>query len=749
MRAGIYARMTRNAWRRERFSAMSFIAFVTFSVAMISLTVQLFVNLSGAMEHLMVEAKTPDFLQMHTGEMDLDILENFAESHPEVRDYQLCGFLNFDNSMITLGKHSLVESTQDNGLSVQGKHFDYMVNSQNELPKVKRGQVYVPVCYQSMYDLKVGDSMEIGSETLEIAGFIRDSQMNSMMASSKRFLVSQEDYERLQPLGSEEYLIEFLLAEETDSNSFQTEYENAGLPMNGPTITRPLIKMMNTLSDGIMIFIILLVSMLVLLISLVCIRFMLLIQMEAEVSEVGMLKAIGISGGDIKKMFLRRYGWLIVMGTILGFALSFVMYRPLSKQMIRLYGVASGGAGGILFGVLGAGVPGCLILLFVSRVMKKLNGVSAIQVLTGRGANTKEKQSRICITIVTAVGIFLMMVPANLYSTLSSSEFVTYMGIGNGEIRMDIRQGENMDQTIAGVKKRLSEDESVEAYAMYQTSSTSVILKDGTKMNMLMEKGDHTTFPVSYSQGRTPDREGEVALSYMLSQELGLQPGDVLQVKGKTGYEMCKVTGVYSDITNGGKTAKMFAEDFDSGEDVMWSIAYVTLKKGQDQQAFMDAYGEDGVEIVDIASRIQGTYGPTLEQIKRVSVLVKVVSAAIILLVILLFVRLLLANQRNQISMEKALGFCNSDIKRGIQKSCLPYLVVGIIGGTVGGCILGEDICGLALQSLGASNFKFDLSVGMVATNLVVSTVAAVLAICLGTKEVENIRAVECCRGRE
>ena len=250
--------------------------------------------------------------------------------------------------------------------------------------------------------------------------------------------------------------------------------------------------------------------------------------------------------------------------------------------------------------------------------MKKLNGVSAIQVLTGRGANTKEKQSRICITIVTAVGIFLMMVPANLYSTLSSSEFVTYMGIGNGEIRMDIRQGENMDQTIAGVKNRLSEDESVEAYAMYQTGSTPVILKDGTKMNMLMEKGDHTTFPVSYSQGRTPDREGEVALSYMLSQELGLQPGDVLQVKGKTGYEMCKVTGVYSDITNGGKTAKMFVEDFDSGEDVMWSIAYVTLKKGQDQQAFMYAYGEDGVEIVDIASRIQGTYGPTLEQIKRV-----------------------------------------------------------------------------------------------------------------------------------
>ena len=58
------------------------------------------------------------------------------------------------------------------------------------------------------------------------------SQMNSMMSSSKRFLVSAADYERLKAMGSEEYLIEFLL--DGDAGDFTTAYTDAGLPANGP-----------------------------------------------------------------------------------------------------------------------------------------------------------------------------------------------------------------------------------------------------------------------------------------------------------------------------------------------------------------------------------------------------------------------------------------------------------------------------------------------------------------------------------
>ena len=186
---------------------------------------------------------------------------------------------------------------------MQGEQFDYLLTIDNEIPEVLQGEVYVPVCYRSRYELTVGDQMEIGDREFVIAGFLRDAQMNSMMASSKRFLVNEADYKQLKEEYAEEYLIEFLLRDGTDSNVFAAAYAAAGLPANGPAITRALIRMMNALSDGTMIFIIFLVSVVVLLISLLCIRFMLSLQMERDRKEVGMLKALGtfcpfFSGND-------------------------------------------------------------------------------------------------------------------------------------------------------------------------------------------------------------------------------------------------------------------------------------------------------------------------------------------------------------------------------------------------------------------------------------------------------------------
>ena len=144
IKENIYWRMTKEAWKRDRFSTISFTAFVAISVAMISLTAMLFANLTGAIEHLMDVAKTPDFLQMHAGDMDTDELEEFARSRPEVADYQMIRVLNLENSILMLGEESLLDSTQDNGISIQGDGFDYMVGLNNELPIVCPGAVYVP-----------------------------------------------------------------------------------------------------------------------------------------------------------------------------------------------------------------------------------------------------------------------------------------------------------------------------------------------------------------------------------------------------------------------------------------------------------------------------------------------------------------------------------------------------------------------------------------------------------------------------
>lgn len=109
------------------------IIFMAISSMLLVLTVLLFTNLLCSIDDLMATAKTPDFLQMHTGELDESQLHRFALAHSEVREWQICKYLNLENSSIYLGNYSLADSTQDNGLCVQGEKFDYLLSTENHV----------------------------------------------------------------------------------------------------------------------------------------------------------------------------------------------------------------------------------------------------------------------------------------------------------------------------------------------------------------------------------------------------------------------------------------------------------------------------------------------------------------------------------------------------------------------------------------------------------------------------------------
>ena len=106
----------------------------------------------------------------------------------------------------------------------QSQHFDLLLDLDNQPVQPEDGELYVPVCYYKDGTAEVGDKAVINGKTFTIAGFVRDSQMNSTLASSKRFVVSEADYHELTPMGSVEYLIEFRLHDLSDLSAFETAY---------------------------------------------------------------------------------------------------------------------------------------------------------------------------------------------------------------------------------------------------------------------------------------------------------------------------------------------------------------------------------------------------------------------------------------------------------------------------------------------------------------------------------------------
>ena len=95
-------------------------------------------------------------------------------------------------------------------------------------------------------------------------------------------------------------------------------------------------------------------------------------------------------------------------------------------------------------------------------------------------------------------------------------------------------------------------------------------MEDGSEENLKIELGDHSIFPIEYSEGRAPAAEDEIALSTINADEMSKKVGDVITLVIEGKEKNLTVSGIYSDITNGGKTAK--AVFTDNSADIMWSI---------------------------------------------------------------------------------------------------------------------------------------------------------------------------------
>ena len=66
----MYFRIIRNDILKSKVITFTTMIFVAAAAMLVSLAAILIVNLSGALDTLMTQAKTPHFMQMHSGDID-------------------------------------------------------------------------------------------------------------------------------------------------------------------------------------------------------------------------------------------------------------------------------------------------------------------------------------------------------------------------------------------------------------------------------------------------------------------------------------------------------------------------------------------------------------------------------------------------------------------------------------------------------------------------------------------------------
>lgn len=684
----------------------------------------------AAVDSLWRAADPPDVVQMHAGDLaatgqDAKV-QQWAASQSTIEDVRLVRTLPVPGAQLWLAGVNQAESVLEPAFVEPSERFDLLVDAHGTTVHPNPGEISMPVHYLATGQLALGDTVTVrtaaGDKHFTVTSFARDVQMNPSMVTSKRMVVNPADFEELNALFTQpEYLIEFKLKDGTSTSVVQDTYADAGLPRDGIAVDASVFRLFNALSTLLTAVLAIVIAVLLVGISALALRFAFLAAIEADLVEIGTLKAIGAPPRRIKNMYLAKYVALSATGSLIG-TLAAIPITWASLKPVTLYlGSVTPSPATLAPPVLAALLVPCLISLFCWVLLRRIDKLSATQTLrrgtTHSAGKIRLRLSRSRLPVhqwlgitgalrannlllvgVIMVSTFLMILPAALVSTINNPEFATYLGIGRSDVRIDVR---DPDADFTGIASRAAADTDVEK-SVALTSHRYDINTGERWESVVVERGDHTVFPLNYLSGHAPTTDTEIALSANQAQELGSSLGDQITLRTDSGERTLTVSGTYQDITNGGKTAKVHFED--PASTPVWQVIYLTLADGIDAKtkaAELSAALPDA-KVNAVSDYSVQTFGATAAQLGIVATLAAVVGCALVFLLTLMFLILLLGREQAQRDTLRALGASG----RGLASQYFTRIgIVGILGvglGILAVSTLGNTLFHTALGALGA-----------------------------------------------
>lgn len=707
--------------RRTPLISVSLLILLTLAVMLAGAGAGLLARLGGAADGLLARAHAPQVAQMHTGPVDEGRLDAWAARTPEVQAHQDMLLLGIDGQHLLFDGRSQAHNVQENSLVVPATERDLLLQLDGTpLTRVRPGEIWLPVHYRIEQHLDVGQTVTITAPDgfhleLRIAGFVRDALMNTAIASSKRLAVSPEDQALVrQHTGVEEHLIALWLEDPTATASMVTAYQSADLPTNGPIVTTGAFRLFTVFGEGLVAGVVLMAAVLLVLVGLLCLRLTLLTALQQDIREISVLRAVGVSMRDVRRVHTVRYGVIAATATAVGL-IGATLLVPVLAQGLTAYTGSDTSPLSILAPVPAALAVLVVVMAGVRITLRRLGRITPVEGLR-RGASTGEPRlsavslhrsrrapvpvllglmtllrvpgQHLLLLLVLGVSTVLVALPTNAAITLASSSFPRSVGIPAGDLLVQVQHsGPHSEREFREALQRLEADPAVVDTFAFTTTRWLTPDAEGIMIRLDVDSGEHERHPLDYVEGRAPRTSSEIAVSLLALSEIGAGVGEALPLTGADGRtEQLRIVGSYQDVTNGGTTAKALLPT--EGQQVMRHSIAAHLQEGEDPQTVVQRVGDgrDLARVADTRSYADQQFGPIARQLRQAAVLAGGLALALAAAMAALSARLMLASEATEVAVQRSLGISDGAI-RG--QFLTRILLVGAIGVPLGALVAG------------------------------------------------------------
>lgn len=630
--------------------------------------------------------------------------------------------------------------------------------------------VYLPLYMSDLggfsKDSSITYSTDQADYTFTIGGIISEMQYGNYGTGIIGAYLSDAAYQKFSEEQSENVVAEYSL--KTTDGAVLTEIKNQITDLfNEKNIAvlnmgdRETSKQARTMVCSLLIVIFLALSAIILAVSIFLNNFRIRSSVEDEMTDMGVLKALGYTSSMIIASIVMPYTLVGVLSAVIGTALSYSALPTIAYILAVQSGYSYTPVFDLTALLIAVLIPTLTILLFsylTARKIRRLEPINAIRNIIG---NTAEKnhfpletsKAGIKFTLVlkqiaSAAGqnILLFAVSFGIMILLAFAGTLLYNVSIKPDHFMKTLSEESPSVIFTAQMDRLTELKDIltndgQVALVLEYATTAVSYADGSLKAFVCEDFSRITNDICY-EGRNPVSADEIAVGNALSDQYAIGNGIEITIGGVS--HTYTITGYIQSVNNNGTVCELTKEGFEKISDDGINTLNVYLNSGSAED-FITAYEETHDELIassvnyeQLAKNGEKMYAGI---VSAVTFVLFIISVLIVLLVMYIIINSMISRRRQEFGIYKAIGYSNRQLTLQTAFSFVPVVALSAALSAVLGLWYMPAINNAILGMIGAIKNHFVVPLWILLAFAALLTVTAFVISLLLAAPVKKITA--------
>lgn len=506
--------------------------------------------------------------------------------------------------------------------------------------------------------------------------------------------------------------------------------------------------------SNVLVLILTIFSFVILLVSLLVSKFKIEQSIEEEMSDFGVLKALGYTSKEIMIANILPYIISGLLFSLAGIALSYSII-PILKSAIEMQ---TGFIWKARFDILSSGIVLIINIILITlftvmavKKIKKLNPINAI-----RGIENENKSKNHFEIDKTKVGIEINLALKNYANSKTQNNLLgivlfcitfisSFVGILFYNVNLNpmnfidtlVEEHPNVAIVVnKDIKDNLSNISDVRN-VIYYDENASITYKDNLYKVFVADDFKNVSNDICY-EGANPNNEFEIAVGSQIKEMYNIKINDYIELNKNGISKQYKVVGFIQSVNNAGGVFELTLDGYKNIDNTyIPKTMYIYLQNNKNSKDFIqdieNTYDKEIATIINYDESMNSAMDMYVTLVSMISIIITIITILLIYLILYIIISGIITKRKQELGILKSIGYKSNQLILELIGGFIPSVIFSTALGFVFSKLLMNNIYIHLFKSVGAYKISFDYPIMVffiVAFLLVVSTfiLASILA---------------------